>query len=391
LFVVGVTSAVTLAPHARAGRVRWRTGLVFGLAGMVGAYAGGRLVAFVPGGVLLTSFGVMMLVASAGMIRGRRGSGGGQEDLHLGSAIGLGVAVGAITGFVGAGGGFAIVPALVLVAGLPMPAAVGTSLLVITLQSAAGFAGHLSGTSLPWGLTLAVTATAVAGSLVGSRFTGRIPADTLRRGFGIGVLGVAGLVLAEQLPHAVLARYGPWLLTAAAVALLMTTLARTLNRQEIDMPATPVTQVRRGIEQPLGSLYSLFREVEARGMRQTSEVLALRVEQAAEAAGVLGLPPDADLFHLERLRLADDEPLAHDLVWLPVELAAPLLSADFTHAALYDELAARCSIRLTGGRERITACLPPADVRELRDCRTARRACACCAPDSSVTASSSTG
>ena len=125
------------------------------------------------------------------------------------------------------------------------------------------------------------------------------------------------------------------------------------------------TQVRRGIEQPLGSLYSLFREVESRGMSQASRVLALRTEQETEVAAALGLAADADLFHLERVRMADDEPLAHDRVWLPADLGAPLLDADFTHSALYDELAARAGVRLTGGRERITAVLPDADTRAL--------------------------
>lgn len=124
------------------------------------------------------------------------------------------------------------------------------------------------------------------------------------------------------------------------------------------------TQVRRDIEQPLGSLYSLFREVEARGMRQTSEVLALRSESNPEAAAALSLPAEDELVHLERVRLADDEPLAYDQVWLPASIAHPLLNADFTHAALYDELAARCGVRLTGGRERITACVPPPTVAE---------------------------
>jgi GntR family transcriptional regulator len=125
------------------------------------------------------------------------------------------------------------------------------------------------------------------------------------------------------------------------------------------------TQVRRDIEQPLGSLYSLFREVEARGMRQTSKVLALRAETNPEAAAALSLPEDTELVHLERVRLADDEPLAYDQVWLPASAARPLLEADFTHAALYDELATRCGVRLTGGRERITACIPPPAVEEL--------------------------
>jgi GntR family transcriptional regulator len=126
-----------------------------------------------------------------------------------------------------------------------------------------------------------------------------------------------------------------------------------------------VTQVRRPIEQPLGTLYSLFREIESRGMRQTNEVLALRRERDAAAAEALGLAPDAPLVHLERLRLADDEPLAHDRVWLPAEVAAPLLRADFTRAALYDQLASRCGIRLTGGRERITAARAPMNVQHL--------------------------
>lgn len=126
-----------------------------------------------------------------------------------------------------------------------------------------------------------------------------------------------------------------------------------------------VTQVRHPIEQPLGTLYSLFREIEARGMRQTNVVLALRHERDTTATQALGLAPDAPLVHLERLRLADDEPLAHDRVWLPAEVTAPLLHADFTRSALYDQLVSRCGIRLTGGRERITATRVPTTVQRL--------------------------
>lgn len=118
------------------------------------------------------------------------------------------------------------------------------------------------------------------------------------------------------------------------------------------------TQVRGPIEQPLGSLYSLFREVEKRGMVQTSTVLAQELTVDAQAAAALGTEADAELFLLERVRLVDGVPLAHDRVWLPGELARPLLDADFTRAALYDELAARCGVRVTGGRERITATVP---------------------------------
>jgi GntR family transcriptional regulator len=125
------------------------------------------------------------------------------------------------------------------------------------------------------------------------------------------------------------------------------------------------TTVRRDIEQPLGTLYSLFREVEARGMVQASVVLAQRIETDPDAAAALGLPAAVPLFHLERIRLVDGEPLAHDRVWLPAALAGSLLQADFTHSALYDELAARCGIRLTGGRERISATVPNPQQRAL--------------------------
>jgi len=261
LFVVGVTSGTGLLTHARAGRVRWRTGLVFGLAGMLGAYAGGLASASVPGPVLLAAFAVMMVAAAVGMLRGRRGAGGEREGLRLVVAVGLGLAVGAATGFVGAGGGFVVVPALVLVAGLPMQAAVGTSLLVIAMQSGAGLAGHLSDTRLPWGLTLAVTASAVVGSLAGSRLTGRIPAERLRRIFAVLVLAIATLVLAEQFRAAgaswsLLA--GAAALAVAAAALRMYTsrgmkpfrsttvegpaVALPANRQETQMSARPTTR-----------------------------------------------------------------------------------------------------------------------------------------------------
>ena len=247
LFIVGITSAVTLAPHARAGRVRWRTGLIFGLAGMVGAYLGGRLAGLVPGAVLLIAFAVLMVAASSGMIRGRRDDGRGREELRLLPALALGATVGTATGFVGAGGGFVIVPALVLVAGLPMQAAVGTSLLVISMQSAAGLAGHLTGVHLPWPLTLTVTASAVLGSLVGGRLTGRVPAAVLRRGFGILVLAVAALVLAEQLPRATLTAALPWI-GALATALILTLGTLRLRRRaaavESGQGGKPATRLR---------------------------------------------------------------------------------------------------------------------------------------------------
>lgn len=135
----------------------------------------------------------------------------------------------------------------------------------------------------------------------------------------------------------------------------------------IDSARGRPTRVRAAtIEQPLGSLYSLFREVEAQGMVQRSTVLALDLRTDAVAAEHLGLDPDASLFHLERVRFADDEALAHDRVWLPADVGRPLLDADFSRAALYDELAARSGQRPDGGSERIVAVVPnPAERRLL--------------------------
>ncbi|MCH9702999.1 MAG: sulfite exporter TauE/SafE family protein, partial [Actinomycetia bacterium] len=122
LLVVGVTSAIGAISHARAGRVQWRTGLIFGGAGMAGAYGGGLLARFIPGTVLLTGFAVMMIATAVAMLRGRKNTEGaaspaGAERGHhlpIPTIIAEGLVVGLATGLVGAGGGFLVVPALVL-------------------------------------------------------------------------------------------------------------------------------------------------------------------------------------------------------------------------------------------------------------------------------------
>lgn len=200
LFVVGVTSAVAAVSHARAGRVHWRTGLIFAAAGMAGAYAGGRLAEFISGTVLLVAFGLMMLATAIAMIRGRKKSAPPEgHRLSVPKILLEGFVVGLVTGLVGAGGGFLIVPALVLLGGLPMGAAVGTSLVVISLKSFAGLAGYMSSVQVDWGLAGAVTAAAVVGSLLGGRLTDRIHPETLRKGFGWFVIVMAVFVLTQQL------------------------------------------------------------------------------------------------------------------------------------------------------------------------------------------------
>jgi GntR family transcriptional regulator len=119
------------------------------------------------------------------------------------------------------------------------------------------------------------------------------------------------------------------------------------------------------IEQPLGALYSLFRSVEAQGFVQRSVVRYLEERRNEEAAKVLGRPPDEPLVYLERLRLADDQPIVLDCSWLPASLARPLLQVDFTRTALYHELQARCGLRPDAGWERLRPVLPSREQRDL--------------------------
>jgi uncharacterized membrane protein YfcA len=200
LLVVSVTSAVGAISHARAGRVQWRTGLAFGLAGMAGAYAGGLLARSIPGTVLLVGFAVIMIATAVAMLRGRKEVSGGEptRSLPVFKLVAQGLTVGLVTGLVGAGGGFLVVPALALLGGLPMPVAVGTALVVIAMNSFAGLAGYLSTVHIDWRLAAAVTAGALIGGLVGARLTALVNPAALRKAFGWFVLAMASVILGEE-------------------------------------------------------------------------------------------------------------------------------------------------------------------------------------------------
>ncbi len=200
LLVVGITSLAALAPHARAGNVEWRTGLVFGAAGMVGAYGGGVLAGYLPARLLLLLFAGMMLATAVAMFRGRRAPESPSAHARsTGKIVAEGLVVGAVTGLVGAGGGFLVVPALVLLGGLPMNKAVGTSLLVIALKSFAGYAGHASHETIDLGLAATVSLAAVFGSFGGSLLATRVSPESLRRGFAGFVLVMALFVVYQQI------------------------------------------------------------------------------------------------------------------------------------------------------------------------------------------------
>lgn len=201
LFVVGMTSSVALIPHARAGHVRWRTGLVFGAASMATAFAGGRLGALLPGAVLIVAFALVMVAAGIAMLVRARAPHPLRIAAHveLPRIVAAGLGVGLVTGVLGAGGGFIIMPALMLLAGLTVREAVGTSLFVIALNAFAGLAGSAAHAQVDGRIVAAVTALAIAGSLVGARIGRRLPAQHLQRAFGWFVLAVAAIILVREL------------------------------------------------------------------------------------------------------------------------------------------------------------------------------------------------
>lgn len=197
LAVVGAVSLAGVVGHWRAGNVRPRVAVTFGLVAMVGTYGGARLAVLVSGGVQLVLFAAVMLVAAWFMFRDRDvtegESAGGQpvpahEDspwVRYGLVVIEGLGVGVLTGLVGVGGGFLIVPVLVLLAGLSMKEAVGTSLLVIAMKSAAGFYGYLGQVEVPWSFLALFTAVAVGGIVVGTHLIRYVSQTALRRAFAV--------------------------------------------------------------------------------------------------------------------------------------------------------------------------------------------------------------
>lgn len=228
LVIVGTTALVGVAPHLRAGRVRLGQGVLFGLLGVAGSAAGSRLSVTVDPDVLLAAFAGLMLLVAAVMTRRRRAArraGGAVPDVSIVSPEGpgagagararLGVrgvavlvaaatAVGLLTGFFGVGGGFAVVPALVLALRLPMPVAVGTSLVVIALNSASALVSRWGQPmDLDWTVLGTFTGVAVVGSLLGARLVGRARPARLEVAFAVLLVLVALYTAARSLPQLV--------------------------------------------------------------------------------------------------------------------------------------------------------------------------------------------
>jgi hypothetical protein len=208
--VVALNAAVSLGAHARLGTVKWRCALVFAAAGVAGSLIGAALGKAIDGQRLLALFGVIMIAVGVSMLRPPSAPANEAVRLTRESAghllprlIGMGFGVGALAGFFGIGGGFLIVPGLMLATGMALPSAVGTSLVAITAFGLATAASYATSGLIDWSLAALVIGGGVVGSTAGSRLNALLASNRnlLNRLFGGGVIAVGALIVMRGLPQ----------------------------------------------------------------------------------------------------------------------------------------------------------------------------------------------
>lgn len=207
LLVVGTSALAGAIPRIRTRQVQWRLTAIFGVIGAGAALAGTVVNNLLPARMVLIGFAVLMIGAGIRMLRDTASAGtacavtGGTINWRrcLPRSVGAGIAVGFLTGLFGVGGGFLIIPALVLLLGLDMTIAVGTSLVIVVLNSASGLAAHLGHAHIDLGIAVAFTTAAVAGALAASRVGASLPTVRLQRWFAYLVFAVAIFVIAQAL------------------------------------------------------------------------------------------------------------------------------------------------------------------------------------------------
>ncbi|NJN84022.1 MAG: sulfite exporter TauE/SafE family protein [Caldilineaceae bacterium] len=199
LMIVGANSMMGAFMHRSQGTLNWPVALVFGGVGMGAAYLSAGWSKALSPTALMILFALLMLVVGFFMILRRQPSRveGGGRNWPVVIASGLGVGV--LTGFLGVGGGFLIVPALVMLVGLPIRQAVGTSLIIIAMNSLAGFLGHLGGPTIDLQVVFIFVIAGVSGALVGARLATLVPPDQLRKLFALFVIGLAIFLLVDNI------------------------------------------------------------------------------------------------------------------------------------------------------------------------------------------------
>lgn len=211
LAIVGGIAVAAMLPYARTREIDWRSVLLFGIPGTAGTYLGAWLAALVSGTFQLLLFAGVMLVAAVMMFRKASGQGvstdGDGKRQAAWKIVLEGLAVGVLTGLVGVGGGFLIVPALVLLGGLSMRLAIGTSLVIIAMKSAAGFMKYLGvlsalGTSVDWRTIIVFTLVGAVGSYVGNYLGSRVPQARLKQGFAVFLVLMGFFVIYREAPKA---------------------------------------------------------------------------------------------------------------------------------------------------------------------------------------------
>lgn len=205
LIVIAVASAVGAVPKVRTKQVQWRLAAIFAAAGIPATYIGSTIGKQLPQPAVMTGFALVMVAAGLRMLRetGDTGTACKVEDQGINwrrcvpRSIPAGFVVGLLTGLFGVGGGFLIVPALVLLLGVDMPIAIGTSLVIITVNSTAGLLTHLNGVDINWSITAVFVGTAIVGSLLAAHFGAKVDTRRLQHWFAYLVLAVATYVVID--------------------------------------------------------------------------------------------------------------------------------------------------------------------------------------------------
>jgi len=201
LAIVGANSLMGAMFHGSKGKLDWKVALLFGSAGMLVAYLSAGISQHISPEILLIAFALLML--GIGVMLLLRRSKEEEETSYRSKPLMLvlvsGAGVGLLTGILGVGGGFLVVPALVMLLGLPIQVAVGTSLVVIAMNSMAGFMGHVSSGSFDWMVTLVFVAAGLVGTFSGMKLSSRLSSSKLHKAFAIFVIALAFFLLFDNL------------------------------------------------------------------------------------------------------------------------------------------------------------------------------------------------